>query len=122
MEQYDALIADVNKYGDPWNVRSKDPKEEGDAPFMYLPVKVKFNENGPTVHLISGKARVKLTEASVAILDKMSILQVNLDIRPYDGEVNGKTYRSAYLKAIEIYQDVDRFSDDGEEIVEQNVL
>ena len=110
-EQYQALLADTNKYGDSWNVRVKDPRDEGDTPFMYLPVKVKFNENGPAIHLISGRANTLLTEASVAILDTVDILQVNLDIRPYDGEVNGKTYRSAYLKSIQVIQDIDRFSD-----------
>lgn len=111
-EQYNALLNDVNKYGDSWNVKAKEPREEGDSPFMYLPVKVKFNENGPAVYLVSGRAKTKLTEASVAILDDIEILTVNLDIRPYDGEVNGKTYRSAYLKAIEVVQEIDRFADD----------
>lgn len=111
-EQYQALLNDVNKYGDSWNVKMKEAREEGDAPFMYLPVKVKFNDNGPAVYLISGRAKTKLTEASVAILDDIEILQVNLDIRPYDGEVNGKTYRTAYLKAIEVVQEIDRFADD----------
>lgn len=110
-EQYQALLNDTNKYGDPWNVKIKDPRDEGDTPFMYLPVKVKFNENGPAIHLISGRANTLLTEASVAILDTVDILQVNLDIRPYDGEVNGKTYRTAYLKSIQVIQDIDRFSD-----------
>lgn len=111
-EQYQALLNDVNKYGDSWNVKIKEAREEGDTPFMYLPVKVKFNDNGPAVYLISGRAKTKLTEASVAILDDIEILQVNLDIRPYDGEVNGKTYRTAYLKAIEVVQEIDRFADD----------
>lgn len=114
-EQYQALLNDTNKYGDSWNVRVKDPRDEGDTPFMYLPVKVKFNENGPAIHLISGRANTLLTEASVAILDTVDILQVNLDIRPYDGEVNGKTYRSAYLKSIQVIQDIDRFSDPNNE-------
>lgn len=110
-DQYNALLQDVNKYGDSWNVKMKEPREEGDAPFMYLPVKVKFNDNGPNVYLVSGRAKTKLTEASVAILDDIDILTVNLDIRPYDGEVNGKTYRSAYLKSIEVIQEIDRFAD-----------
>ena len=111
-EQYTALMNDTNKFGDSWNVKMKEPRDEGDMPFMYLPVKVKFNDNGPTIKLISGRAVTYLTEASVAILDSISILTVNLDIRPYDGEVNGKTYRAAYLKGIEVVQDIDRFADD----------
>lgn len=110
-EQLDALLGDVSKNGDPWNVKVKDPREEGDLPFMYLPVKVKFNDHGPQVYLISGNAKTRLTEASVAILDDVEILDVCLDIRPYDGEVNGKTYRTAYLKSIQVIQEVDRFAD-----------
>ena len=32
-----------------------------------------------------------------------------MDIRPYDWEVNDKTGRSAYLQAIEVIQNIDRF-------------
>lgn len=110
-DQYDALLADKNKYGDCWNVKRKDPREDGDTPLMYLQVKVKFNDNGPAIYLISGNAKTKLTEASVAILDDIEIVSVNMDIRPYDGEINGNTYRAAYLKAIEIVQEVDRFAE-----------
>ena len=117
-DQFNALLEDVNKYGDSWNVKKKPPREEGDVPFMYLPVKIKFNESGPSVYMISGKAKTRLTEASIAVLDDIEILTVNLDIRPYDGEVNGKTYRAAYVKAIEVVQEVDRFADGVTEDIE----
>lgn len=93
-----------------WNVKIKDPREEGDTPFMYLPVKVKFNERGPQVYLRTGDKTNKLDEESVAILDDIDILSVNLDIRPYDWEVNGKTGRTAYLQSIEVIQEIDRFA------------
>ena len=32
-----------------------------------------------------------------------------MDLRPYDWEVNGKTGRSAYLHAINVIQNIDRF-------------
>lgn len=93
-----------------WNVKIKDPREEGDTPFMYLPVKVKFNDRGPQVYLITGERHNRLDENSVAILDDIDILSVNLDIRPYDWEVNGKTGRTAYLQAMEVFQEIDRFA------------
>ena len=34
-----------------------------------------------------------------------------MDIRPYDNVVNGKPYRTAYLQAIWVVQEVDRFTD-----------
>ena len=95
-----------------WNVKISDPKEEGERPFMYLPVKVKFNEKGPQVYLkagFTGRA-VQLDEESVAILDDIDIISVSMDIRPYDWEVNDKHGRAAYLQSIEVIQEVDRFA------------
>ena len=93
-----------------WNVKIRDPREEGDTPFMYLPVKVKFNDRGPQVYLATGNRRNRLDEGTVAMLDDIDINNVNLDIRPYDWEVNGKTGRTAYLQAIEVFQEIDRFA------------
>lgn len=92
-----------------WNVRIKPPREEGDSPFMYLPVKVKFSEYGPRVYLRSGNATNRLDEESIDCLDNIDILGVDLDIRPYDWEVQGKTGRTAYLQSICVTQEVDRF-------------
>lgn len=102
-------IADaLDKEG--WNVKIRDPREEGDLPFMYLTVKVKFNDRGPQVYLRSGDRINKLDEESVDILDDIDIENVDLDIRPYDWEVNGKTGRTAYLQSIEVTQKIDRFA------------
>ena len=93
-----------------WNVKIKDPKEEGDLPFMFLPVKIKFNDRGPVVYLKTGRNMVKLDEESISCLDNIDILGVDLDIRPYDWEVKGKTGRTAYLQSICVTQDIDRFA------------
>lgn len=93
-----------------WNVKIKDPKEEGDLPFMFLPVKIKFNDRGPVVYLKTSRKMVKLDEESISCLDNIDILGVDLDIRPYDWEVNGKTGRTAYLQSICVTQDIDRFA------------
>ena len=97
-----------------WNVKIKPPREEGDDPFMFLPVKVKFNERGPRVYLqnsLGGRNRVTLDEDTVGILDNVDITNVDLDIRPYDWDVQGKTGRTAYLQSICVTQEVDRFLD-----------
>ena len=109
-EIVNALIEDTNKYGIGWNVHIKAPREEGDDPFMYLPVKVKFNGRGPVVYLKSGSNRVKLTEETIACLDDIDIASVDLDIRPYDNEVNKNPHRTAYLQSMCVIQDIDRFS------------
>jgi len=104
----DALMDDKNDYGVGWNVKIKEPREEGDAPFIYLPVKIKFNDRGPNVHLISGNSRTKLDEDSIALLDDIDIRSVDMDIRPYDGEGTYGPFRSAYLQSMYVVQEVDR--------------
>ena len=94
-----------------WNVKVKPPREEGDTPFMYLPVKVKFNDRGPNIYLRTGRAQNRLEEEDIGRLDRIDIIGVDLDIRPYDWEVNGKTGRTAYLQSICVTQDVDRFAE-----------
>ena len=97
-----------------WNVKIKPPREEGDEPFMFLPVKVKFNDRGPRVYLqnsLGGRNRVTLDEDTVGILDNVDITNVDLDMRPYDWDVQGKTGRTAYLQSICVTQEVDRFLD-----------
>ena len=101
-----------------WNVKIKPPREEGDDPFMFLPVKVKFNDRGPRVYLqnsLGGRNRVMLDEDTVGMLDHVDIINVDLDIRPFDWEVQGKTGRTAYLQSICVTQEVDRFLDRREE-------
>lgn len=94
-----------------WNVRIKPPRDVDDEPFMYLPVKIKFNDRGPRVYLISGNSKHILDESTVHRLDNIDILSVDMDIRPYDWEVNGKTGRTAYLQSIQVTQEVDRFAE-----------
>ena len=97
-----------------WNVKIKPPREDGDTPFMFLPVKVKFNGRGPNVYLKTGRNKNRLDEESIGLLDDIDIVCVNLDIRPYDWDVNGKSGRTAYLQNIEVIQGVDRFAGDDQ--------
>lgn len=100
----DAMIAEG------WNVKIKPPRDEDDIPFMYLPIKVKFNDRGPNVYLKTGTRMNKLDEESIACLDDIDILSVDLDIRPYDWDVNGKAGRTAYLQSMNVTQEIDRFA------------
>lgn len=94
-----------------WNVKIRPPRDEDEQPFMYLPVKVKFNDRGPTVYLKTGTAVNRLDEESVDCLDNIDILGIDLDIRPYDWEVNGKSGRTAYLQSMHVVQQIDRFAE-----------
>lgn len=94
-----------------WNVKIKPPRDEDEDPFMYLPVKIKFNDRGPNVYLKSGSATNKLDEESIGCIDNVDILEVDLDIRPYDWSVNGKEGRTAYLQSMHVTQEIDRFAE-----------
>lgn len=94
-----------------WNVKVRAPREEGEMPFMYLPVKVKFNDRGPQVYLQTNDNLNRLDEESVGVLDNVDIVGVDLDIRPFDWEVNGRTGRTAYLQSMKVTQQVDRFAE-----------
>lgn len=94
-----------------WNVKIKESAIAGEPPFMTLKVKVKFGGYGPDVYLTSGNSVNLLNEQTVGILDKIAIANIDLDIRPYDTEVNGKPIRSAYLNGADVIQLTDRFAD-----------
>lgn len=117
MELADELIKDR------WNVKIREPRDEEDTPFIFLPVKVKFNDRGPSVQLVTGNAKVKLYEDTVSCLDRIDISSVDMDIRPYDwvlyeGTKNEKRGRTAYLQSIRVFQEVDRFSEDFDDPAE----
>lgn len=101
----DALIAEG------WNVKIKPARDEDEGDFMRLPVKVKFTEYGPNVYLISNGRKVELDEESISCLDNIDIESVDMDLRPYDWEVNGRTGRTAYLQSMAVVQRIDRFAE-----------
>lgn len=93
-----------------WNVKIKPGRDEDEGPFMRLPVKVKFTDYGPNVYLVTGDRRNELDEESIGCLDNIDIESVDLDIRPYDWDVNGRTGRTAYLQSMQVVQRIDRFA------------
>lgn len=93
-----------------WNVKIKPPREEGEAPFIHLPVKVKYTGYGPVAYLKTGDRVNKLDEDGIFCLDDIEIESADLDIRPYDWEFNGKQGRTAYLQSIHVTQRIDRFA------------
>ena len=95
-----------------WNVKIREPREGYEDPLVHLPVKVKYNKEGrgPAIYVLSGKGKPTLLDAdSVNMLDEIDIASVSMDLRPYDWEINGKAGTTAYLQAMEVTQNIDRF-------------
>ena len=99
----DELIADG------WAAKIKPPRDEDDSPFMYVPVKVTFNGRGPAAYVKSGNSVQRLNEETIGMLDEIDIQSVDMDLKGYDWKVNDKKGKSAYLQAINVIQNIDRF-------------
>lgn len=98
----DEKVADTLA-ADGWNVKMLQPREgeeEGTHPQPYLPVSVNFKGRPPRVVLITSRGRTNLDEDSVEMLDWADILNVDLIVRPYQWDVNGKTGIKAYLQSM----------------------
>lgn len=99
-----------------WNVRILPAREEGEQPRHYLQVAVNFEKIPPKVLMITRKKKVALDEKGVAALDYANLSNVNLVIRPYQWEVNGKTGVKAYLKTGYFTVEEDEFADRYDDI------
>jgi hypothetical protein len=88
---------------DDWNVKWLEPREdsEDDARQAWLPVSVAYDRGRPPrVVLVTSRGRTNLGEESVEMLDWADIINVDMIVRPYSWEVNGKTGIKAYLQSM----------------------
>lgn len=101
---------------DGWNVRVRDPRDEGEEPRYYIQVAVSFENIPPTVYMITKRAKVKLDEESIETLDFAEIHTVDLIIRPYnwviqEGTKNEKSGVKAYLRTMYVVIEEDEFAE-----------
>lgn len=96
---------------DGWNVRQLRPRDDEEEGAYYLQVAVSFANIAPKVFMINGKTKTQIYEDTIDTLDYAEIANVDLIIRPYNWEVNGKTGVKAYLKTMYVELEQDMFAD-----------
>lgn len=81
-----------------WNIKYLKPRDPDEEPQAYVQVSVEYGNFPPNIWLIAGNKKTKLDEETVASLDYAEIENIDLIIRPYTWEVNGKGGIKAYVK------------------------
>lgn len=105
----DIAFADQLK-ADGWNVKIRQPRDEGDMPVYYLQLRLSYNTdesnvNGnnfanPTVKRISGGNMVELTAETCGQLDDDEIEYIDVRIRPSFWDVRGSSGYTGYVKEL----------------------
>lgn len=89
-----------------WNVKWKPGRHPEDPDEAQLVVKVKYNESGddhsrdPIAYLVQGRRKIALDGRTVATLDRLAPLNIDLVVRPYVWDINGNVGITAYLDEI----------------------
>lgn len=102
------IVKDLEQDG--WNIRWLQPRDEGDDRQAYMQVAVSFDNIPPKILMITSGGKTIMTEDTINILDWAEIDNVDLIIRPYNWDVNGKTGVKAYAKSMYVTIREDEFA------------
>lgn len=95
---------------DGWNIKWLDPRDEEEVATPILSVAVNYNNIPPKILLISGQGKTMLHEDTVSLLDWADIDSVDLIIKPYHWDVNGKEGIKAYANSMYVTIVEDEFA------------
>lgn len=95
---------------DGWNIRWLEPRDDRDEKQPYLQVAVRFDNIPPKIVIVSSKGMTILDQDTVALLDWAEIKTVDMTIRPYNWEANGKVGVKAYVKTMYVTIEEDEFA------------
>lgn len=85
---------------DGWNIKRLKPRgEDQEVGDPYIQVSVGFKARPPRMVLITSKGRTDIGQHECALFDWVDIKTVDLIIRPYNWNVNGRSGIKAYLKS-----------------------
>lgn len=85
---------------DGWNVKVREPREEGDDLFYHIQITVNYDVNPPRVYVVTSSGKTLLSAESVGSLDAFDIVSVDLEAVSYHWEVGGNSGITAYLKTL----------------------
>lgn len=98
---------------DGWNIKVLKPRDEDEEPIYYLQCKLKYGGfKDPEVYMISkGRpGKTLLDEDTIGLLQHADISNVDLIVRPYNYNINGKTGVTAYVHKMYVTIEVDEFA------------
>lgn len=116
----DQLVEDL--LADGWNVKTREPFEEGDKPMHYLPVEVSYKRRPPRITIISSRGKTLLDEEAVQMLDYADIKNADLIINPYNWSMRDGSGVKAYLDVAYITIQEDVFADKYADPIEEDDL
>jgi hypothetical protein len=94
---------------DGWNVRWLKSRDDNEEEQPYLQVAVSYDKIPPKIIIMSSRGKTILDNETVGILDWAEIDKIDLIVRPYNWDVNGKAGVKAYIKSMYVTIAEDEF-------------